>query len=161
MIGRQVSRRQFCLAGQFCLAALAARAARAVAQTDTDEISDAQRASLTSMASAFMGDCAVPGLSVAIAKHGKFSYRQAFGFADTRKKEPVGPSSLFRIASVSKPFTSAAIFTLVEQGKLVLDAKVFGAGCGAGYRLWQTAVQSGRGPYQHRASVDTYQRRLA
>jgi CubicO group peptidase (beta-lactamase class C family) len=117
MIGSQVSRRQFCLA---------ALATRALAQTDTDEISDAQRASLTSMTSAFMEDCAVPGLSVAIAKHGKFSYRQAFGFADTKKKEPVAPSSLFRIASVSKPFTSAAIFTLIEEGKVALDAKVFG-----------------------------------
>jgi CubicO group peptidase (beta-lactamase class C family) len=125
MIGSRVSRRQFCLAA-LAARALAQTGAQTDAQSDTDEISGAQRAALTSMANAFMRDCAVPGLSVAIAKHGKSSYRQAFGLADTKKMEPVAPSSLFRIASVSKPFTSAAIFTLIEQGKLALDTRVFG-----------------------------------
>ena len=35
-------------------------------------------------------------------------------------------SSLFRIASVTKPITSVAIFSLIEQGKLNLGDKVFG-----------------------------------
>lgn len=117
MISGQLSRRQLCLA---------ALAGRAVAQLDADEISGARREALASAAHAFMAECAIPGLSVAIAKHGKFSYRQAFGFADIKKKEPVDASSLFRIASASKPITSAAIFTLIEHGQLVLDAKVFG-----------------------------------
>ena len=33
--------------------------------------------------------------------------------------------SLFRIASISKPFTATMIFWLVEQGKLSLDDKIF------------------------------------
>ena len=36
------------------------------------------------------------------------------------------PTTLFRIARVTKPFTSVAIFTLVEQGKLNLSDKFFG-----------------------------------
>src|SRR5262249_38714238 len=39
-------------------------------------------------------------------------------------REPVRPRSLFRIASVSKPITSAAVLQLVEQGKLGLDDRV-------------------------------------
>ena len=35
------------------------------------------------------------------------------------------PTSLFRIASVSKPFTAAAVLQLVEHGKLKLDDKAF------------------------------------
>src|ERR1700719_1289464 len=41
------------------------------------------------------------------------------------RKEPVEPLSLFRIASISKPFTATAVMQLVQQGKLRLDDKVF------------------------------------
>jgi hypothetical protein len=40
---------------------------------------------------------------------------------------PTDMSSLFRIADVTMPITSVAIFTLIEQGKLNLTDKVFGA----------------------------------
>jgi CubicO group peptidase (beta-lactamase class C family) len=40
---------------------------------------------------------------------------------------PTDMSSLFRIADVTMPITSVAIFTLIEQGKLHLTDKVFGA----------------------------------
>jgi CubicO group peptidase (beta-lactamase class C family) len=38
------------------------------------------------------------------------------------------PSHLFRIASVSKPITSVAVFSLIEQGRLNLGDRVFGPG---------------------------------
>jgi len=40
----------------------------------------------------------------------------------------VTPTHLFRIASVSKPITSVAIFSLLEQDRLTLADKVFGSG---------------------------------
>jgi hypothetical protein len=40
----------------------------------------------------------------------------------------VTPAHLFRIASVSKPLTSVAVFTLIEKGRLKLEDHVFGAG---------------------------------
>ncbi|MEI8291116.1 MAG: serine hydrolase domain-containing protein [Verrucomicrobiota bacterium] len=67
-----------------------------------------------------------PGLSVAIARKGQFVYQRGFGDADKATGERVAPASLFRIASLSKPITSVAIFTLIEQGRLNLDALVFG-----------------------------------
>jgi N-acyl-D-amino-acid deacylase len=68
---------------------------------------------------------AVPGGSIAVARHGKIVYNRGFGHADLERKQPVQPNSLFRIASVSKPLTAVAVLQLVEHGKLHLDAKVF------------------------------------
>lgn len=77
-------------------------------------------------AASFMQKHSIPGLSVAIAKAGKLVYAEGFGLADKESNEKVTPSHLFRIASVSKPLTSVAIFRLIESGKLNLSDKVFG-----------------------------------
>lgn len=68
----------------------------------------------------------IPGLSIALAKDGRQVFAKGYGYADKENKVAVTTSHLFRIASVSKPITSVAIFTLVEQGKLKLSDKVFG-----------------------------------
>jgi N-acyl-D-amino-acid deacylase len=67
----------------------------------------------------------LPGGAVAVTKSGKLVFAKGYGFADRDRQRPVQPDSLFRIASISKPFTSAAILKLVEQGKLHLDDKAF------------------------------------
>jgi CubicO group peptidase (beta-lactamase class C family) len=81
---------------------------------------------IAAIAREFMDRFKAPGMSVAIAREGKFVLRQGFGVADEETKTPVTPEHLFRIASVSKPFTSVAIFSLIEQGRLALDDLVFG-----------------------------------
>lgn len=68
-----------------------------------------------------------PGLSVAIARHGQLVYQRGFGYANKAADERVTPASLFRIASLTKPITSVAIFSLIEQGHLGLDDLIFGA----------------------------------
>lgn len=67
---------------------------------------------------------AIPGGAVAVLRDGKLIYARGFGYADVENKTPVQPDALFRIASVSKPITSAAIMKLVEEGKLKLDDRV-------------------------------------
>ena len=66
----------------------------------------------------------VPGASLAIAHRGALKYARGFGRADRDTGAPVRPTTRFRIASVSKPFTAVAILKLVEQGKLGLDDPV-------------------------------------
>ncbi len=66
-----------------------------------------------------------PGAALAVTYHGRLVYARGFGHADLEKREPVEPGSLFRIASLSKPFTAAAVLHLVEKGKLKLDDRVF------------------------------------
>jgi CubicO group peptidase (beta-lactamase class C family) len=73
----------------------------------------------------FMRQYKIPGASMAIVKNGRLVYARGFGYADIDRKEPVKPTSLFRIASVSKPITAVAILTLVERGKLKPEDRVF------------------------------------
>ena len=66
----------------------------------------------------FLRDNDVPGGALAIMKDGRLVYARGFGLADREEGRAVQPDTLFRIASLSKPFTAAAVLTLVEQGKL-------------------------------------------
>jgi D-alanyl-D-alanine carboxypeptidase len=75
---------------------------------------------------AYMKKYNVPGLSIAIAKDDKLIYVKAYGYADVTTQERVTDSSLFRLASVSKPITGIAIMKLIQDGKLSLNSKVFG-----------------------------------
>ncbi|WP_054027061.1 serine hydrolase [Bacillus sp. FJAT-28004] len=62
------------------------------------------------------------GASVVIVKDGKTVAQRGYGLADLETKKPIDPaSSVFRIASVSKTFTAAAVMQLVEQGKIGLQ----------------------------------------
>jgi CubicO group peptidase (beta-lactamase class C family) len=85
-----------------------------------------ERRKMAELAADFIGTYDVPGLSVAIATKGKPVYVEAFGVVDRETGEALTPQHRFRIASVSKPITSAGIFTLVEAGQLQLDRRVFG-----------------------------------
>lgn len=63
----------------------------------------------------------LPGLAVLVARDGNIVYQAGFGFADIEKKIPVTPETKFRIGSVSKQFTAAALLRLADEGKLSLD----------------------------------------
>lgn len=67
----------------------------------------------------------IPGGAVAVVKDGKLVFARGYGYADTETHEAVQEDALFRIASISKPITSAAILKLVEGGELSLDDKPF------------------------------------
>ncbi len=86
---------------------------------------ESERLTMRRLAEQFRQEFAIPGLSVAISRHGRIVYREAFGLADVEAGEVATPAHLFRIASVTKPITSTAIYRLVEQGKVTLDDKVF------------------------------------
>ena len=73
----------------------------------------------------FMREHKPPGAALAVTYHGRLVYARGFGHANVERQEPMRPASLFRIASVSKPFTSTAVMHLVEHGKLELDDRVF------------------------------------
>jgi N-acyl-D-amino-acid deacylase len=73
----------------------------------------------------FMEENDIPGASMAIGRRGKIVYARGFGLANTDTNAPVQPDSLFRICSLSKAFTAAAIFQLQERGKLKLADPAF------------------------------------
>jgi len=82
-------------------------------------------ASFDRMMVSFMRTHGVPGGALAVVRDRRIVYARGFGYADPTTRTPVQPDALFRIASVSKPITSAAIMRLVERGKLSLDERVF------------------------------------
>lgn len=67
----------------------------------------------------------IPGGAVAVSRNGRLVYATGYGLADPETREPVRADSRFRMASISKPVTSAAILRLVEEGKLSLDDRAF------------------------------------
>jgi len=66
----------------------------------------------------------LPGLTVAIVHDQEMIYARGFGFADVKTKSPMTPGTIFRIASITKVFTSTAIMQLRDAGKLHLDEPI-------------------------------------
>lgn len=56
--------------------------------------------------------------TVLFADSGNIVYKNAFGYADIKKKKKINLKTKFQIASVSKPFTSYAIMLLKQENEL-------------------------------------------
>lgn len=59
-----------------------------------------------------------PGISIAMAEGDEIIYAKGFGYANLGTQEEATPNHIFRLASVSKQFTSASIMQLVDAGKV-------------------------------------------
>jgi CubicO group peptidase (beta-lactamase class C family) len=66
-------------------------------------------------------DGAVPGASVLVMQHGRPVVRKSYGLASLEERIAATPSTNYRLASVTKQFTAAAILTLVEDGRITLE----------------------------------------
>jgi D-alanyl-D-alanine carboxypeptidase len=80
------------------------------------------------LVSRFMTKCNVPGMSVSVTKDNRLVYSKAYGYADTSAHQSTATSNLFRLASDSKQFTSVTIMRLLDQKKIAMTDKIFGAG---------------------------------
>src|SRR4051794_30189738 len=59
-----------------------------------------------------------------VLQDGKPAYERAFGWADKEAGRKMAPDTIFRIASQTKAFTSAAVLALVEEGKIGITEPV-------------------------------------
>ena len=75
---------------------------------------------------AFMSTYNVPGMSLAITLNDHLVYANSYGKGNTETGENINNNSLFRVASLSKQITSAAIMRLLDENKLNLQQTVFG-----------------------------------
>ena len=66
----------------------------------------------------------VPGLALAVIRHGQLVRAQGYGLANLEHSVPVHPDTLFKSGALGMQFTSAAILLLAEDGKLRLDDPV-------------------------------------
>jgi CubicO group peptidase (beta-lactamase class C family) len=61
--------------------------------------------------------------SVLISRNGRIMYERGFGSAELNKRA-ASPSTIYRIGSISKTFTAALVFRLIEEGKLSLTDRL-------------------------------------
>jgi CubicO group peptidase (beta-lactamase class C family) len=66
----------------------------------------------------------IPGAILLIQQHGKPVYHEFFGVRDPATKEPMTDDTIFQIFSMSKPITSVAAMTLIDQHKIKIDDPV-------------------------------------
>jgi len=67
----------------------------------------------------------VPGIAIAIVKDGKVVLAKGYGVRKMGEAAPVDENTLFGIGSNTKAFTSAALASLVDAGKISWDDKVY------------------------------------
>ena len=84
----------------------------------------------------------LPGFLVSVARAGRVAHLTTYGRRDRAAGLPVEPDTLWRIYSMSKPVTSVAALTLVEEGRIALtdpvsrflpefaEPRVYVSGCG-------------------------------
>ena len=66
----------------------------------------------------------VGGVVTLIARHGRVAVVDSAGFGNLERRAPIRSTTLFRIASMTKPVTSVAAMILVEEGRLGLTDPV-------------------------------------
>jgi len=67
----------------------------------------------------------IPGAAIAFVKDGRLVYARGFGWANEEARQPIEPTSVFRLASVSKSFTGIGILKLIQDKQLCMEQKVF------------------------------------
>lgn len=66
-------------------------------------------------------DGEIPGVVAAVARDGKIVYFEALGMLDLERGQAMPENALFRIYSMTRQITSAAVLQLYEQGKFQFD----------------------------------------
>lgn len=122
LIGHPLSLRILLLVGlAACAPSLARSPAPARASTSVS-LTASERQGVEAEVRAQMKRRAIPGLQIAIVRHGRIAFSGAYGIADMETGARVTPASLFTLNSSTKAFTGLAIMQLVQAGKVALDA---------------------------------------
>ncbi|MCG7407198.1 serine hydrolase [Paenibacillus sp. ACRRX] len=67
----------------------------------------------------------IPGAVFVVVKDGKLLLNKGYGYSDVKAKKPMDPDkTVMRVASITKPFTTAVLLQLAEQGKLDLKKDI-------------------------------------
>lgn len=83
------------------------------------------KARVDSLAKAFLAEPESPGLSIAVIRAGRDTLVfQGYGKADIENDVPATPATVYRIGSITKQFTAAAVMRLVEKGSVRLGDSI-------------------------------------
>src|ERR671935_4197 len=78
-------------------------------------------AELTRLVRAAQAEARIPSISAAAIGNGELVWQEALGFADVDGEVEATPDTQYRIGSITKTFTAAAILQLRDAGELDLD----------------------------------------
>jgi len=81
-------------------------------------------AAVDSIANAAVSAAEVAGMSVAVERNGRTIVARGYGLADREANVKADSATVYRIGSITKQFTAAAIMKLVEEGKIKLDEPI-------------------------------------
>ena len=73
---------------------------------------------------AFVEKGTIPGAVTLVQRHGALASLEAVGYQDLESKQPMKTDTIFRIASMTKPFTAVGIMILMEEGRVSLGDAV-------------------------------------
>jgi len=73
---------------------------------------------------AYVDEGKLSGISVLVLKDGETAYQKTFGLANLEEERALKEDAIFRIYSMSKPITAAALMILYDEGKFQLDDPV-------------------------------------
>ncbi len=78
-------------------------------------------ARVNTWAEKLVADGKLPGVLTAVLRRGRIAHFHVAGHADVAREKSLGADTIFRIYSMTKPLTSAAILMLYEEGRFQLD----------------------------------------
>ena len=83
------------------------------------------KARVDSLAKAFLAEPQSPGLSIAVIRAGRDTLvYEGYGKSDIENDVPATPATVYRIGSITKQFTAAAVMRLVEKGSVHLGDSI-------------------------------------
>jgi CubicO group peptidase (beta-lactamase class C family) len=112
------------LLGFILAASLAFAQGLPTASPEAVGLSSARLARVTELVKGEIGKGRYPGAVALVARHGKVAYFEALGQRDPQSGAPMTRDAIFRLYSMTKPFASVAVMTLVEDGKILLSDPV-------------------------------------
>src|SRR4051812_29660873 len=104
--------------------ALRPAAEPATAKPEDVGLSSERLARITEMMKRHIAAGEISGGVTLVARHGRIAHFEATGVMDADSKTPMTKSSVFRIASMTKPVTGVAIMMMMEEGKLKITDPV-------------------------------------
>ncbi len=93
-------------------------------QSVTSEDVDAALAIIPERIEALRQETGVPGMAIAIVFNDKLVYSAGFGVRELGSDDPVGPDTVFQVASLSKPLSATAVAAVVGDGTIAWEDQV-------------------------------------
>ena len=81
-------------------------------------------ASIDEIVSSAMLEAGTPSASVAVVRGGEVAFAKAYGSRRISPVEVATTETRYRVASISKQFTAAAVLMLADDGKLSIDDRI-------------------------------------